>query len=398
MPSGFPVHVVALLHVIIYTYVGQTIPQTITAETFGKAQDEQTYVPKRLRSVCFDRCAKEAKVIFKECMQSCQKESTLDQAKGLRKPVTQRTLSLTRRTVPRMTVLNECKMAPNYPAPKQAEGLSVDFETNRTHIKVSWKAIDPSDTGFNWTDYAVIYQVGEKKKASCKVVPKNQTFYMVPQGHFSYPDPFYVSVVTHPYNGDSSVQLSLFTPKVTRATFSPNISGKDPTLYSIPSPAPFRPDNPKEVYYACYYPEGEDFRKQVASIVNYFRQNGYNVIMDVMVSAEITSQGPTRWAEGQIRRAKKVLVFLSPGLVNLALDGRDNTQCQEINRVWFELEVLRDMYTRNRSASKMVCLLLPDTSVSTSELPLWARVSYKWPHDVQEILKRLNDRPMILPL
>ena len=29
-----------------------------------------------------------------------------DQAKGLRKPVTQRTLSLTRRTVPRMTVLN----------------------------------------------------------------------------------------------------------------------------------------------------------------------------------------------------------------------------------------------------------------------------------------------------
>ena len=89
------------------------------------------------------------------------------------------------------------------------------------------------------------------------------------------------------------------------------------------------------MYYACYYPEGDDFRKQVASIVNYFRQNGYNVIMDVMVSAEITSQGPTRWAEGQIRRAKKVLVFLSPGLVNLALDGRDNTQCQVIVKtIW----------------------------------------------------------------
>ena len=69
--------------------------------------------------------------------------------------------------------------------------------------------------------------------------------------------------------------------------------------------------------------------------MNYFRQNGYNVIMDVMVSAEITSQGPTRWAEGQIRRAKKVLVFLSPGLVNLALDGRDNTQCQVIVKtIW----------------------------------------------------------------
>lgn len=60
MPSSFSVHAVALL--IIYTHVGQTIPQTVTGETFGKAQDEQTYVRKRLMSVCFDRCAKEAKV------------------------------------------------------------------------------------------------------------------------------------------------------------------------------------------------------------------------------------------------------------------------------------------------------------------------------------------------
>ena len=64
--------------------------------------------------------------------------------------------------------------------------------------------------------------------------------------------------------------------------------------------------------------------------MNYFRQNGYNVIMDVMVSTEITSQGPTRWGESQIRKAKKVLVFLSPGLINLALDGCDGFQSQVI--------------------------------------------------------------------
>lgn len=44
-------------------------------------------------------------------------------------------------------------MSPNYPAPEQAEGLSVDFETNRTHIKVTWKAIDPSDTGLQGIHY-----------------------------------------------------------------------------------------------------------------------------------------------------------------------------------------------------------------------------------------------------
>ena len=72
----------------------------------------------------------------------------------------------------------------------------------------------------------------------------------------------------------------------------------------------------------------------MASIVNYFRQNGYNVIMDVMVSTEITSQGPTRWGESQIRKANKVLVFLSPGLINLALDGCEGFQSQ-VNTWYF---------------------------------------------------------------
>ena len=81
-------------------------------------------------------------------------------------------------------------------------------------------------------------------------------------------------------------------------------------------------------YYSCYYPESDAFRQRVASIVNYFRENGYNIIMDVMVSDEINSQGPTRWGESQIRKAKKVLIFLSPGLVNLALDDREDSQSQ----------------------------------------------------------------------
>ena len=66
--------------------------------------------------------------------------------------------------------------------------------------------------------------------------------------------------------------------------------------------------------------------------------------------------------------------------------------------MWIELEVLRDIYTKNRSASQMVCIALPDVTVTFEALPLWAKVSYKWPDDALEILKRLNDRPMILPV
>ena len=85
-----------------------------------------------------------------------------------------------------------------------------------------------------------------------------------------------------------------------------------------------------DVYYVCYYPESDEFRQQVASIVNYLRQSGYNVVMDVMVSEEISSQGPTRWAERQIRKARKVLVFLSPGLVNLAQDEMTDTVMTQV--------------------------------------------------------------------
>lgn len=85
-----------------------------------------------------------------------------------------------------------------------------------------------------------------------------------------------------------------------------------------------------DIYYVCYYPESDEFRQQVASIVNYLRQSGYNVVMDVMVSEEISSQGPTRWAERQIRKARKVLVFLSPGLVNLAQDEMTDTVMTQV--------------------------------------------------------------------
>lgn len=72
-----------------------------------------------------------------------------------------------------------------------------------------------------------------------------------------------------------------------------------------------------DTFYACYFMESPSFQVQVASVVNYFRQNGYAVEMDVMNSNKLIDLGPTRWAEQQIRKARNVLVFLSPGLLRL---------------------------------------------------------------------------------
>ena len=83
-------------------------------------------------------------------------------------------------------------------------------------------------------------------------------------------------------------------------------------------------------FYACYFPENEWFKLQVASVVNFFRNNGYPVEMDVMNSCELSS-GPTRWAEQQIRRARNVLIFLSPGLLRLSGVDEDDPETHQVN-------------------------------------------------------------------
>ncbi|XP_078348249.1 uncharacterized protein LOC144633275 isoform X2 [Oculina patagonica] len=400
----------------------------------------------RLPSLCHLRCAKESNeaISVEECVQSCQREFTLllEPGYNIRKRVIKKPLIRHKRSVGDMHVINECQPSSQAPALHHVKNLAVNF-TAKGPIHVTWEAMDPAKTDYNWTGYALIYHgepEGEEKTnaPSCRVVPKNRTDYLLMQvNDWKYPQTFHIAVITYPYNREGEIKLRGFTPKVSRPPISiPTASNKETAkfvssivggliagvtllliLYAavkwkrnrlcpvddqrMPPPVPARPHNTKatkERYYCCYYPESEEFRERVASIVNYFRENGYNVIMDRMVSEEITSQGPTRWGENQIRKAKKVLIFLSPGLVNLALDGREDSQCQDINRVWIELEVLRDLYTRNRSAAKMVCITLPDVPVTSEVLPLWAKVSYKWPEDALEILKRLNDRPMILPV
>ncbi|XP_020605731.1 uncharacterized protein LOC110044516 [Orbicella faveolata] len=392
-------------------------------------------LPTYIHTSCHLRCAKDSNkaISEKECIRSCQGKLTpsLEQGKShdFSKRMIDRHFIRRQRSVD-MNVLNECQFSKQVLLHK-AKILLVNL-TGEGWLHIIWDAIDSSETDFNWTSYGLIYHDYSIEGPNCVKVPKNQTDYLLKQvGDWKLPYSFHTAVVVNPYrNGE--IELQSFTIGGHPRTFQiPTVSSKD-TVTLISSivggliaalvllvilycavkwrrktlspdrppmpPHPTHKENTKERYYSCYYPESEEFRERVASIVNYFRHNGYNVIMDRMVSEEITSQGPARWGENQIRKAKKVLIFLSPGLVNLAMDSQDDSQCQDVNRVWIELEVLRDIYTKNRSAAQMVCIALPDVPVTFEVLPLWAEVSYKWPDDALEILKRLNDRPMILPV
>ena len=123
------------------------------------------------------------------------------------------------------------------------------------------------------------------------------------------------------------------------------------------------------------------------------------MIMDKMASTEMSSVGPMEWAEREIRRASKVLVFLSPSYLKLCTAGaqasKGNT-CDQIRRIWYEIRLLKTVFCNTLSAAKMVCILM-DERIEINDLPPWAEVRYRWPIDREEILKRLNDKTEIAP-
>ena len=149
-----------------------------------------------------------------------------------------------------------------------------------------------------------------------------------------------------------------------------------------------------------YYPENQTYVTKIASIVNWFRQTaGYHMIMDKMATTEISSKGPMRWAESQIQKADKVLVFLSPGYN--AMYAHDEKMSQNSSddekRVWYEVQILKNMFCCTRSAAKIVCVLTDD-NMNTRDLPPWAEVTYRWPKDKDKIIMRLNDTTEIAPV
>ena len=153
-------------------------------------------------------------------------------------------------------------------------------------------------------------------------------------------------------------------------------------------------------YMVSYFPENDEYALKVASVVNCFREKfGYSMTMDKMDTPEICSLGPARWAEVQFLKADKVLVFLSPGYNNLYAHVGEMTlnTTDDVKRVWYEMQLVKDSYLKTRSAAKIVCVTLDDVINTDTPAPPWAGVISRWPQDQDQILMRLNDVPEIAP-
>lgn len=358
--------------------------------------------------------------------------------------------------------LNPTRNVEAFKATKPSD-IWVNFEEKKPNITVRWSPTEPNslpDSRTNWTWYALMYHDSFKQKNRCILIPKEQNKWIIRNGDdWEFPHTIFLGVSTYPYD---SLELKPYAPIPKPPIVPPTTDSRpankvivalvgvtagillllvfllayrkrfgwfplcstgfvrEPVVENskinnscvdnddvneadvkyIINDLPLKSEGP-EFFYACYFPENEKFTRAVAGIVNYFRQNGYPVVMDVMSSNEMVDLGPTRWAEQQIKKAHKILVFLSPGILRLcgAADEDKQSLHQENERVWYEMSLLRTIYSQTHSAAKMVCITLPQGMViDTRDIPLWAEMRYRWPKDKRKILNRLNDRPFILPL
>ncbi|XP_068672282.1 uncharacterized protein [Montipora foliosa] len=349
---------------------------------------------------------------------------------------------------------------PSFWGSQMPERILVDFKSRKPNLTVKWSSAE-HELYPNWTSYALAYQDSFLKKYRCVLIPKDKHQWIIRDGDdWTYPNMIFLGVATYPYHElemkpyapipdlptrpptpvpgptkvivavigvGAGILLLLILLLVYRKRFNwfsscssgpsnKDVVGKsvinnscvdrgDPNDTDVMYPKivnhlPMKSNDP-EFFYACYYPENEDFTRAVASIVNYFRQNGYPVEMDVMSSNEMVNLGPTRWAELKIKKASKILVFLSPGILRMCgvADEESQSSHQEHERIWYEMCLLRTIYSQTHSAAKMVCITQPRRmTIDPRDVPLWAEMRYRWPEDKRKILNRLNDRPFILPL
>ncbi|KAK2569023.1 hypothetical protein P5673_005903 [Acropora cervicornis] len=122
--------------------------------------------------------------------------------------------------------MNECKASKHYPNPQRVNGLEVDFITSKPSVKIGWQPIDPSTTNFNWTSYAIAYILRQGDPANCRVIPQNETQYVIPVDEgWMYQNHISVEVVTHPFNVSSSFSLRPFIPKGGSTKLTPAVVG-----------------------------------------------------------------------------------------------------------------------------------------------------------------------------
>lgn len=408
----------------------------------------------------------EKKTSFPLCIKECSRRkrtgeslSSVDKQTELKSP-----MSRSRRNTEKQE--KEClKHNKGYPhtvvVPKSQ--INVDFVKSKPNLTIDWKPVY-GEYGYNWTSYNLIYHKGgaQDQRSSCVLIPKDKHEWVIRDGDgWRYPEPIVLAIITHPgyYN---SFNMEIYGPPPPKPPTMPPPEGT-PSIKVIVAVSglvagivlllvilviyrkrgnscsfflrgssqgdllgnhrinnsccaeedevndnlyPMITNDLKlsgpEFFYACYYPENERFQLQVASVVNFFRENGYKVVMDVMSCNELVNLGPTRWAEQQIKKAHKILVFLSPGLLRMCGGTDDNdtqSYSQEHERLWYELSLLRTIYSQTHSAARMICISLPQrTAIDARDLPLWAELRYRWPEDKRRILNRLNDRPIIQPL
>jgi hypothetical protein len=159
-----------------------------------------------------------------------------------------------------------------------------------------------------------------------------------------------------------------------------------------------------DTYFASYLPESEKYSNEVATIAGMLGAMGYRVLFDQVDSVELNSMGFNMWVEKQILKAKKYIIFCSPGYAKLwqtlAANAHDDklnhVNKEDVVRVRYEIKRITDIYSESCSTSKIICIKM-DPKMSTKSLPPWMNHNMLlWPEQKEDIIRRLNDQAAMI--
>lgn len=159
----------------------------------------------------------------------------------------------------------------------------------------------------------------------------------------------------------------------------------------------------KDYFYVSYCPENECLIKNVVEFTSWFRQQGYDVQLDILQSpnneAQLKELGPFRFGEKQLGNAKNVFMILSASYLRLCkLDEEGEIGIENLSRqeriVYSEITQIRnELCSTVYRNSRFIPVIF---GVKEIELPFWIKelVVYTWPDDKlnNRLLYRLNEQ------
>jgi hypothetical protein len=145
--------------------------------------------------------------------------------------------------------------------------------------------------------------------------------------------------------------------------------------------------------FISYSQDSDEHKQRVLVLTEALRSDGVDAIVDQYVTAP--SQGWARWMSDEIAAAQFVLVVASEAYRKKA-EGEAPTGAGRGVK-WESHLTVQEIYDADARNEKFIPILLDGIGDDAIPQVLRAWTYYRWPADSKELLRRLYNKPKVVP-